>query len=658
MNRLFTKILVFGSLIGAAGAAWGVFIAGALGRGNGLDLAIDPPKSNAAWGVPVALVFVIVAVWLAGWVKCRNPWKSAATLHSLHFFLIPYLISASIMTMLADFGESIIFGSLGLYIVGFMVLPIVETMKWRKRRKKLGLPMQRASFKEVAVPIAVFLLISVAIMAGIEMLTPKGSGHNEGRIVSYGGNLAIIFAWLFGNVASIDLPAFLGISLLFGACAGTFGGFTVEGQTYDDKFNQKSVYIGMAAGFFLGALVSGLAFGAQAVQLIHTYDVAAAQSRVFSTALYIWGVCGALVGLLLAGVLHGLTGEKSERPKRMINGLAVAIIPIFFVSYWAFGYVETKDAGRSLFAKADKLEGHGYWVGLGCDLDARLNYQDRNMVIRIANGKPIQSNQNESYSQTIDACEELLSRYPNSAYRAAALLLKSWCQTNNWQSHEALNAWRLLNTEYPNQSICRPWMASLVSSRNYSLLGDYKSVLDSHQIPDFYSSPEKIRAAKALGRWDYVIKSYKKRLSSIDRYIGTFNRRPNPDVAIYKKKIAEVEAMKAKGVGPKPRTDISGKILVNGKPAKGIPVGVILANLLDASDKIQQISTVAACGGLLGETDNQGMYHIRQAPSEKYEIVVVLNPRKFPIKEYRVRTAGIPFNANGKSVTAPTVELY
>jgi hypothetical protein len=200
-------------------------------------------------------------------------------------------------------------------------------------------------------------------------------------------------------------------------------------------------------------------------------------------------------------------------------------------------------------------------------------------------------------------------------------------------------------------------------NKSYALLGDYEGVLgllpqQRRADGDYCPSSEAIRAAKVLGRWDDLIRLYRERMSwtqNADRRLG--RRKPDPRIADCKKRIADAEAMKAKRAGPMPRTDISGKVLVSGKPARGIPVCVVPADKFEARDKVQAVWPVSALGGLIGVTDDQGQYQIRQAPSGSYEIVVVLNPQKFQDRKYRIRAAGIPFKAYGDKSTAPIVEL-
>jgi len=53
MSRLWMKILVFGSLMGAAGVIWGI-LESACFTGHYLITGLDAPESQAAWAGPVS----------------------------------------------------------------------------------------------------------------------------------------------------------------------------------------------------------------------------------------------------------------------------------------------------------------------------------------------------------------------------------------------------------------------------------------------------------------------------------------------------------------------------------------------------------------------------------------------------------------------------
>ena len=84
---------------------------------------------------------------------------------------------------------------------------------------------------------------------------------------------------------------------------------------------------------------------------------------------------------------------------------------------------------------------------------------------------------------------------------------------------------------------------------------------------------------------------------------------------------------------------------------------VVPAGEIEATGRVGTPGHVASSGGLAGVTDDRGIYHIRQAPSGTYEIIVVLEPKRFPASTYRIRASGIPFRAAGPKAAAPLLEL-
>ncbi|MEN6520594.1 MAG: hypothetical protein ABFD46_05520 [Armatimonadota bacterium] len=64
MNRLAWKLVVFPSLLGAAGALWGYFSVNVFWDTRFLSLPFSHP-SNAGWVVPIVFAIIFFTIWLA-----------------------------------------------------------------------------------------------------------------------------------------------------------------------------------------------------------------------------------------------------------------------------------------------------------------------------------------------------------------------------------------------------------------------------------------------------------------------------------------------------------------------------------------------------------------------------------------------------------------
>jgi hypothetical protein len=492
------------------------------------------------------------------------------------------------------------------------------------------------------------VMVTLAVYALIEWLCPRGPGGPPDKIYSWGGYASIAFLWMSGSLGAMDLGIILPTGLLIGAIAGMWSGWMV---TLDDHSVRRPL-IGAATGFLFGGIVSGMMIGAELVVLLSYYDLAWNAVQTAQISASVWGICGALIGLILAAMVHGLTGEKSMRRKRWVNGLAVAAIPILLASCWTVSYVRTKDQGRDLLARADRLDGQGSWVGLGCGIWNDQHPAPANTVIRVGSDKPIQRRERDAYRPTIAACDELLKKYPASAFRSAAMAARFHCESWNWQPREAIDTWKMLQAEFPDNRFDGT-LDKLLLSADYAAIGDYQEVLNlsDRRRP----SPNDIYAAAVLGKWDDVVRLNQAMLNSIDTDSKT--KRGRKKIAEYKQNITQARDSKAKGIGPMPRTDISGAIVINGRPGAEMKIGIVRADRLDPTDSVSTATDVARRSGLLGTTDRNGTYRIPQAPSGEYEIVVVLDGDRFKPVKYDVQAKGIPFRASGGRCTAPTVSI-
>ncbi|MEN6520593.1 MAG: hypothetical protein ABFD46_05515 [Armatimonadota bacterium] len=506
------------------------------------------------------------------------------------------------------------------------------------------------------------LALSVAAVSLIKTDNPKEIFNGY-----LGGYFGVSLAWFGGSIASLQFATSLWIAIYTGAITGLWTGFTAT-STLDgrNEANASRLYTGMVAGLVIGSLVAGMIYGAQVLQLICFYDMAFNKEKILTEALYIWGVCGALAGLLLAAFLHGLTGEKSERPRRLVAGFAWSLIPIIIAANWAVGYVKEKDLGREYFVEANKTEDNGSIAGMGTlepigDLSKDYSPQvpqRSNLVIRIAEGEPVQGRQRYTYSKTIGACNKLIENHPKSAYRSAALYLKSYLTAQNWQPKESLDAEARLVHEFPKQAFDRRFTNS-GTIRNNVLIGNYEAAFKADKARKPNAEPDRgaIYAAEVLGKWDDVISLCHDKILYLQKDFPDDNKHKKEIIARYEKCLKEAEAKKAKDEGTVPRTDVSGRILVDGKPARNVTI-CLLPGCDEINDSITSSLISEGLGGRVGVTDDWGYYKVMVVPSGRYELLVVLDAERFKSFRYGVRAKGVPFGVEGKMTVAPAVELF
>ncbi|MEN6371417.1 MAG: hypothetical protein ABFD64_05315 [Armatimonadota bacterium] len=664
MNRLTWKLIAFPSLLGAAGALWGYFSVNIFGDARFLYLPLRH-SSNAGWVVPIAFAIIFFTIWLAGFVVLKNPWKSFVNLHSLHYFVLPYLATASFMAMFLNQG-AIAGISLAVYLLCLIsggIYQFRESSRQRKIDKERGLPQKEQKHAARSlVHIGVVLVITLALGAVIHEIT-SGNIESENNYAGF----SIFMSWFTSSIASLEFTVVFWTALCYGAIAGLWSGFfTSIGLEQSNEINVSRLYICMAAGLLIGALVAGMTTGAQILQLVNAYDVAFEKEKLLTESLYIWGICGVLAGLLLAAFLHGLTGEKSERPRRLVAGFAWSLIPIIIAANWAVGYVKEKDLGREYFVEANKTEDNGSIVGMDTlepISDLSRDYspqvpQRGDLVIRIAEGEPVQARQSSSCSKTIKACDKLIENHPKSAYRSAALYLKSYLTAQNWQPEESLDVDARLVHEFPKQAFDRSFTNSR-TIRDNVLLGDYEAAFKADKARNPNAEPDRgaIYAARILGKWDDVISLCHDKISHLQKDFPDDNKHKKEIIARYEKCLEEAKAKKAEGERPVSRTDVSGRIMIEGKPARDVTI-CLLPVCDEIKDSITNSLIAGGLGGRVGVTDDRGYYKVMAVPSGRYELLVVLDAKRFKSFRYGVRAKGVPFKVKGKMTTAPAVELF
>jgi len=362
--------------------------------------------------------------------------------------------------------------------------------------------------------------------------------------------------------------------------------------------------------------------------------------------------------LMLACAVHVLSAQPTERMSRLSAALALTIPPVVVASVWAFGFVRALDEGRGLLAKAEKLEGQARWVNIGTGADTEPTLTRGDLVIHIrSSGNVERSYQRHSYRHTIKLCDELLERYQNSAYSSAALYLKYWSETYDWQPRKALRMLAALDSQYPRHGYYES-MGGHLLLYDLVLTGDYERVVrlsreHSRGWPDYDPSEMEVYAAGVLGLWDEVIRCYQGEVARLEADTKYKSKSYYKELDEYRSRIKDAQEKKAKGVGARTRTDVEGGVLLAGRPLSSCKVCVVPVGW---KSPVEDVYDAASRGGLVGITDDSGVYRIRGVPSGSYEIILILDSQNVAA-ECSIRAPGVPYSVVGASTRLPDILL-
>jgi hypothetical protein len=471
---------------------------------------------------------------------------------------------------------------------------------------------------------------------------------------------SLVTAWQCGEVGAIDFERWLGLSVLFGGLLGMITGIFLVSDA-DQPGSAKKALRRAAFGFPIGAAISGLMFGGHAVMLTQTYRVAWNPEAVLVASLWVWGILGVIGGLMLACAVHVVSAEPLLRLRRMPLALALTVPPILVASAWAADFVRVGDVGRDLLAKAQRLEGQTFDIGFWPKRDERPVYRAGRRIVQIRRSTKVDSaRQPRSYWHTAALCRELVRRYPNSAYRSAAMYLNYLCLSWDWHPASALQVGDKLLTVYPRQGY-RSWGTPRFRTLDLMLVGDYEGVMRLSQRRAMNqglssSGQAEAYAAEMLGLWDDVIRIRREQIADLKADTRYKSRSYHQMLAKHEAEVRRAEGMKARGVGPRPRTDVTGRVLLGGKALSGVTFCILPVRDSERDTRDITPTYAAAIGGRVAQTDASGAYAIQRVPSGRYEVLLVLDP-SMSSTAFKVYAPGVPYDIKGASISLPDIIL-
>lgn len=653
VNRFWVRILVFVGLMTAAGVIWGVLEAAFFTR-NWVLLPPDAPQSNAAWAFPVSLAIALFGVWVG--VRITSPSRQSAVT-ALLILLAPlfyWVIAASITCALAGLSHGPIAYMPLVYLALYALLGVPHLIHERRTT-----PPRNLKWKDIHWPSFVTGLILIACTVGAIRLvfSPRLSPLHFCDAPALSG-FSLVLAWQMERMADIHFAAGL---LRSGVLGGVFGAWTSVFVLSRPGLpaTARGLLRRWALGFVLGFTISGLMFGGHAVLLLQTYRVAWNPQAVLETSLWTWGILGAIGGLMLACAVHVVSAEPEHRVRRVPLALALTIPPILVASAWTASFVRVNDAGRDLLAEAQRIEGRTYSINFRPDPDVSPVIHDGRALIRIRRtGKSDQARQRRSYTHAIGLCDELLARFPRSAYRSAALYLRYEAMSLNWQPRAALETRARLFSVYPGARY-QEWAHPRLELYDLMLVGDYEDVVrlsrdyakTEKRFPPSYAEDY---AAEVLGMWDDLIRIQRARMADFKAHRTYRSPTYRQGLAKWEAEINRVESMKAKGIGPRSTTDVGGRVLSGGRPLSGVAVCILPVRPDDRDIRDMTPQFAAAYGGRVGETDSSGRFRMTGVPAGQYELILVLDPRAVSASP-TVRAPGVPYDIKGKSVRLPDI---
>ncbi|MCX6376852.1 MAG: hypothetical protein NTU88_12610 [Armatimonadetes bacterium] len=655
MNRFWVRILVFVGPMTAAGVIFGILEAALFTRSMVLPPP-DAPGSNAAWAFPVSLVIALCGVWVGARLASPSRQSAVTVLLILLAPLFYWVITADITCALAGLSDGPIAYLPLAYLALYALLGVPHLIRQRRRTATRDL-----KWKDIHWPSFVTGLILIACTVGAIRLVFSPRLHPlhfcDAPALS-GFSLAL--AWQMGQMAGIHFAAGL---LRSGVLGGVFGAWTSVFVLSRPglPMTVRTLLTRWALGWVLGSTISGLMFGGHAVMLIQTYRVAWNPPAVFVTSLWVWGILGVIGGLMLACAVHVASAEPLLRLRRVPLALALTVPPILAASAWTVSFVRVNDAGRGLLAKAQKLEGQTYSINFWPDAYVGTAIYDGRRLIRVRRtDESDQGRQRRSYSHTIGLCDELLARFPKSAYRSAALYLGYEAMSLTWQPRGALETRARLFALYPGARY-QEWSYPRLELYDLMLVGDYGDVIRlsrdyAKTQKQFPPSRAEACAAEVLGMWDDLIHIQRARMADFKAHRTYRSPTYHQILAKWEAEIRRGESMKAKGVGPRPRTDVSGRVLLGGKALSGIAFCILPMRDTEPDTRDMTPTYAAAIGGRVAETDASGAYTIQRVPSGRYEVLLVLDP-SLSSGAFKVSAPGVPYVIKGASVRLPDIVL-
>jgi hypothetical protein len=645
VNRFWVRILMFCGLLGAAGLLWGL-VEARIFDASSLFAPSEAVRPSVAWVFPVFTVLLITVLWLAVWMVRRDVWKSLEALAAVLLFLGVGLTCVSMVYIISDPSTAL------PYYCGMVVLILylALTVGLAIRRRRIGRrDRERPAYPWIAVA-SVAVLVAASIALGRHVL--PGDGRTDfDRIFSFGG-FSLPLALTFGGMDSLDLAGSLLLALLFGGLSGAWFGFFASATA-----NRRIVsIIGISA--FIGAIISATIFAVHTVLLLKVYEAAWDYKAFLPSALWLWALGGILLGLMLACIVQVLSTEQSGRGQALKRSLAL-IVPVLLVAYitsWA--YVHRANGGLALLQEASRLEGRAFSVGFSTSDTSKRVHANRVWVIVIKDhGTVSQSPLHGNYSHTIALCDDLLRRYPHSAYRSTALFLKFQWLNWDWRPLESLDALSALQRQYPRYQYDPSRAFTSLRVLDLALVGRYKdAVLVMRSADSMFTkrmvSRIGVHSAEILGLWDDAMRG---RTQLLDEYART--EHPRKDwLDKYRANLRHAQHMKAIHAGPLPLTNVSGRVLLRGKTVSGMAVCLVPAAKLPEDSKKVTSGSIASMDGRLAEARSDGGYEIAGLPSGRYEVVLAVRSDA-PQCDYSVRTPSLPYDIRGRAVRVPDIVL-
>ena len=645
--------MVFVGLMTAAGVIWGILEAAFFTRGP-LTFPLDPAQSHADWVFPPTLALVLFGVWLAAKTVLRDPWKSIRPVLLTYPFVLCVSIATLVASALSCLDEAGAFAVWLSPLLTYGVLGLVYLVATRPRHRPSPRERRKMNWRS--------FFIFLAILGGSftllwAMFRQQWDSQGFYDMFSLCG-FSLVLAWMNGRMDLLDFPQWLlRASAMAAAIGAVTGVFAVPDM--DAPGGERRMVKSAGGALLLSVTVSGVAFAAHAFLLLYAYRAAWDGGAILAASVVVWGTAGAIGGLSLVAAVEYLSASLARR--RIRSALALAIVPLAAASIYAFWFVRTSDAGRALLIQAQKLEGRTYSINFWPDPYVGPAIYDGRRLIRVRRtDESDQGRQRRSYSHTIGLCDELLARFPRSAYRSAALYLKYEAMSLDWRPREALETRARLFALYPRAHY-QEWAYPRLELYDRMLVGAYGDVV---RLSRSYAKTQKrfppsraeACAAEVLGMWDDLIRIQRARMADF-RARGT-DRSPtyHQIPAKWEAEIKRAESMKAKGVGPRPRTDVSGRVLLGGKGLSGVTFCVLPVRDTPREIRDMTPSYAAAIGGRVAETDASGAYTIQRVPSGRYEVLLVLDPSASSTA-FKVSAPGVPYDIKGPSVRLPDIVL-
>ena len=359
---------------------------------------------------------------------------------------------------------------------------------------------------------------------------------------------------------------------------------------------------GACAGFFVGLIVSAACYMVQTQTLAAALRVVYADNLTFSSALRL-GLVAAWTLALAAGLTAIAWERTNSRSFRYATaGFAVAVLIAYFSISGAA--VRKEFAGHDLLARALMLPPDGSRV--------YLHLSDNGMWNR--------SIEQKASPITADLCDKLITRFPNSSYRPAALYLKASTQFEDWSFGGSAATLERLRREYPLAS----GASGIPLFLSYIALGDYQRAGISYGSDWIVARWVENEGAQIMAAMWERLGKYGDASGAYSLYADYVRGRMGPGAAA---RVLALSAAFAEKTSIKPpASQVRGRVLVGRTPARGVIVALVQPRLeaayLPESQRFVNARTLPMWRGISAKTDERGLFCIKPVLPGEYELVL------------------------------------